>query len=157
MEFNVLIGMGSAGIALSILFFYLYKNYKNATKQNAGLAKDRITTEITIFKSAWKKLKHDGGITLTKPEETRVWIGAITIVLASIGLLIIFIMGAYSLAETAFSDTGDSGTINATGMTDDDIVDSIASLVTWGVFLTVGASVVGTIIQFAKIMKKDED
>jgi amino acid transporter len=157
MEFNVLVGVGSAGIALVILFFYLYKNYKNATKQNAGLAKDRITTEINMFKNAWKKLKHDGGITLTKPEETRVWIGAITIVVASVVLLIIFIMGMHSLVENMFPETVDSGTINATGMTDDAIVDSIASLVTWGVFLTVGASVVSAIIQFAKNMKKDED
>ncbi len=150
MEFNVLIGVGSAGIALVILFFYLYKNYKNATKQNAGLAKDRITTEINMFKNAWKKLKHDGG-------ETRVWIGAITIVLASIGLLIIFIMVMSSRVENIVPDTGDSGTINTTGMTDDAIVDSFASLVTWGVFLTVGASLFIAIIQVDKIMEKDED
>jgi Na+-transporting methylmalonyl-CoA/oxaloacetate decarboxylase gamma subunit len=110
-----------------------------------------------MFKNAWKKLKHDGGITLTKPEETRVWIGAITIVLASIGLLIIFIMVMSSLVENMVPETVDSGTINATGMTDDALVDSITSLVTWGVFLTVSASVVSAIIQFAKNMKKDED
>ena len=150
MEFNVLVGVGSAGIALVILFFYLYKNYKNATKQNAGLAKDRITTEINMFKNAWKKLKHDGG-------ETRVWIGAITIVLASIGLLIIFIMVMSSRVANMVPETVDSGTINTTGMTDDAIVDSFASLVTWGVFLTVGASLFIAIIQVDKIMEKDED
>ena len=53
MEFNVLVGVGSAGIALVILFFYLFKNHKstitNKIKGITGGDSQSIISRVLII------------------------------------------------------------------------------------------------------------